>query len=401
MPIDPASRTLLNWSDGVSSLGGSPLRPPKKVLLEERSAGAHSSTFEIFQVYDNLIRRTLGHIGGKTRRRIDALATAPAGDDLVRSVQPWNLPAATGLRLRAMYEFRNDFGVASPRLMAHRLGSVGIKEEATVGVITPPVLGVPVGIHGKGAIEVDVLFATDPTVQVQLVQPWNGAAGSIRDLVRDSFVELARLDPDLGVDPDDATPAFEELFSDFLPDEAPDGWVFGPPATVKGDEGQVVPFSLQIEAPTPGRSLFAVQIEELAEQPMIACSEIVALEVTEQLDLLLLMGPEVGAQPIGLTYLRGSLDAEELQAELDRMWRSLAEDPELADAVRASGIDVSEMPGDRSPFRVLEEAAGVEPGSILLIVGGTAARDLLREVFLPRIRERYGAGAVRREQREG
>lgn len=170
---------------------------------------------------------------------------------------------------------------------------------------------------------------------------------------------------------------------------------------MEGDDGQVVPFSLQIEAPTPGRSLFAVQIEELAEQPMIACSEIVALEVTEQLDLVLLMGPEVGVQPIGLTYLRGSLEPEDLQAELDRMWRSLAEDPELADAVRASGIDVSELPGDRSPFRVLEEAAGVEPGSILLIVGGAAARDLLREVFLPRIRERYGAGAVRREQREG
>jgi hypothetical protein len=85
MPTDPASRMLLNWTDGESSLDGSIIRPPKKVRLEERSAQAHSSTFEIYQLYDNLIRRALGHIGGKTESRIGGLATTPAGGDLVRS----------------------------------------------------------------------------------------------------------------------------------------------------------------------------------------------------------------------------------------------------------------------------------------------------------------------------
>jgi hypothetical protein len=96
--------------------------------------------------------------------------------------------------------------------------------------------------------------------------------------------------------------------------------------------------------------------------------------------------------------VRGSLSTEELQAEIDRLWQSLSGDPELAGAVRASGIDVNEMLRDRSPFRVLEGVAGIEPGSILLIAGGVVARDLWREVFLARIRERFGGGAIRGEQ---
>jgi len=170
------------------------------------------------------------------------------------------------------------------------------------------------------------------------------------------------------------------------------------PDSVKGDEGDTTRSSVQIQAKSSGRSMIAVEVQNLEDPSQVAFSEIVAIEVTERLDIILLRGSEIAASPVEVPYGPGSLSSEQIQAEIDRMWRSRGEDRELVQAIAASGIDIGDLAFERAPLRVAEGVAGFAPGSILLSAGGDAALALWHNVFLPRIKERHGAGALRGER---
>lgn len=389
-----AGRTFLNWTDGSTSLGGSVLRPKKRVWLEERAPGNGSAGFEIYQVYDNLIRRTLRHVGLATERQLEAVSTKRIEEGLVCSVKPWNLPVPRGMRLRAIYEFRNDSGLKSPQLMAHRLGRVDLAGEAGAEFGLEHLTGLPIGVDGRGELRGDVLFATDPSVNLRLITPWQDGGGSISDLVRQSVAETQA-----GLDPGDALLAFEQVFADYLPKEPPQSWDFELPDALEGAEGERASFSIRLDASAPGRALFAVEARDVSRD-WIACSEILGLQVTDNLDILLLAGAEIASEQVEIIYARGDLSAKQIQAEIDQLWRELSEDPDLAGAVAASGIEVGELDRGRVPLRALEAVAGMEPGSILVVASGVVARDLWREVLLPRIKERLGATAVRQERRQ-
>jgi hypothetical protein len=381
----------LNWSDGQSALGGNVVKPNKRVWLEERPADTHSSTFAVYQVYGNLLRRALAQVGGRTERLRDTIAAAPSAGGLVRSEKTWKVAAATGFRTRATYVFRNDSGLNSPPLMAHRMATVDVNGAGQVGVVAPPI-----GTSGKGSMSGQVVFATDPKVRFRLVQPWHDDELALADLVREDFTDVH----DPRVDPGDGALAFQEMFSQFLPAAAPQGWSFELPADVEAGEGAVVPFSIGVSAGTPGRSLIAIQVEDIDDPSKIACSEILALEVTEQLEIRLFsdVEPQDWSERIELPYLRGSLSARELNDELERLWLSLQEDGDLLVTATAAGIDVSALPRDVSPFEVVEGAVGFAPGSIVVRVSGLVARDIWREVLLPRIKEEHGADALHEER---
>lgn len=391
MSSGPQRATILNWSDGQSSLDGNVVKPDKRVWLEERHAGAHSSAFAVYQVYENLMRRTLAHVGLRTERLRGTLAAALNADGLVRSQTTWKVAAATGLRTRATYVFRNDSGLNSPRLMAHRLGTVDVNGAGQVGAAVPPI-----GASGKGSVSGQVVFATDPKVRFRLVQPWHDAELALADLVGEYFADVG----DPRVDSGEGALAFQEMFSRFLPEAAPGEWSFELPADIEAGEGAVVPFSIGVSAGTPGRSLIAIQVEDVDDPSKIACSEILALEVTEQLEIRLFsdIEPEAPGNRIELEYGRGSLSAQQLSDELDRLWLSLQEEGDLLETATAAGIDVSALPRDVSPFEVLEGAVGFAPGSIVVRVSGLVARDLWREVLLPRIKEEHGADVLHQER---
>lgn len=373
------------------------IRPPKKVWLEETADSEHTSRFEVYQVFDNLIRRGLAHMGGPTERRLDGLAATSAGDDVVRSVKTWNVPPSTGLRLRALYEFRNDAGLRSPRLMAHRLAKLKVSGGASAKANTMPLTGVPIGVGGKGSVEGDILFATDPAVSLRVLRPGGGPSDPLRDMVLDSYAELAESASEVGVDPAAASEAFEDLFADFLPDShQPDEWKFEMPTGIEGDEGDSIPFSIEIDAQVPGQSLIALEAQNLGDPSEVAFSEIFAIEVTEQLDITLLRGSEVGASPVDLAYAPGLLSTHELQAEIDGIWRARFVNPDVAQAIEVAGVDLDELPAYRSPpLRVAQEAPGNE---VFVVTAFDSALSLWREVLLPRIKERHGADALREEQ---
>src|SRR6202035_4577823 len=228
-------RPVLNWSDGEASLGGSVLRPPKQVWLMQTPGGDVETTFEVLQVFDSIVRRALARVGGKTERKLDELPTMSEGDRR-RSVYTWNVPVPTGLRLRALYEFRNGRGVASPRLLAHKLGEPRVDAKGGADVGLEHLLGVPIGLKGEGGIEMSILFATDPAVRVSVLQAGEGGSDSIERLLLEYFEDVRTLLPD-GVDPDVALGACREIFGDFMPGEPNPKWTFEDEQLLEGDEG--------------------------------------------------------------------------------------------------------------------------------------------------------------------
>jgi hypothetical protein len=390
--------TLLNWSDGESFLGGSVIQPPKQVWLEERTPEQPTFTFEIYQLFDNLLRRGLAKLGKDPRRQIEQVPATPVKAGLARSERPWNVPVPTGSRLRAIYQFRNDGGVTSARLIAHHLGSVEVHTEGGADLGLEHLIGAPVGVNGQGEITAAIQFATDPTVQFSVLRPGSPTGYSLNDLVRDSYEELLAATPGLDAHPEDATREFEELFSDFLPEEATEGWEFGRPEPITGEQGDTIQFTIPIEAGAPGLSLIAIEARGLSDPDQVAYSEIFALEVNQDLEIRLLRGAEIAEEKILLPYERGEMEVDELQREIDRMWRTLEEDPDLAAAVQASGIETFDLPSFGSPVEVREAVAGSDPSTIVFAITGKAAYDLWLQVLLPRLRERFGERAVRRER---
>jgi hypothetical protein len=389
--------TLLNWSDGEAFLGGSVIQPPKQVWLEERTADEPTFSFEIHQLYDNLLRRGLAKLGMNPRRQLEQVPATPVEAGLARSEQPWNVPVPTGSRLRAIYQFRNNGGATSARLIAHHLGSVTVHTEGGADLGLEHLVGVPVGVNGKGEITGAIQFATDPTVQLSVLRPESPTGYSLNELVRDSYEELLDATPELDAHPQDATREFEELFSDYLSADAPERWEFGRLEPITGGEADTIQFTIPIEAGSPGQSLIAIQAQGLSDSDQVAYSEILALEVNQDLEIRLLRGAEIAEEQILLPYERGEMAVDQLQREIDRMWRSLEDDPDLAAAVQASGIETFDLPSG-SPVEVREAVAGSSPGTIVFAITGQAAYDLWQQVLLPRLRERFGEAAVKREQ---
>jgi hypothetical protein len=99
------------------------------------------------------------------------------------------------------------------------------------------------------------------------------------------------MEPDLLLD------AFEDQFAGLLPESAPTYWDFASPEPIEGDEGDEVSFSLSIRAFTPGRTLFAVEVRSEATEST-AGSEILGIEVTEDLEILLLTDVEPMGVPV-------------------------------------------------------------------------------------------------------
>lgn len=276
---------LLNWTDGDASLGGSVVRPPKRVWLEERRPAQNSDEFVVYQLFDRLFRRVLARVGGKLEAEVDRMEPTRFEPERVRSL--WNVAPATGMRMRAVYVFRNDFGDESPRLAAHRLGDVDFDFDPTLDLSAA---GVPIGSLGVGSVAGKLLFSVDPTVRLRPVVPWSTDAGSLREFIFEYFSAIAQI---ADADADIAVRTFEDLYRPFLTEEAPEGWKFELfPDVIEGSKGDIVPFEIRITAPTPGRTLLAVQAEKIAngaenDQADSMWSEIVAVEVTRQLDILL------------------------------------------------------------------------------------------------------------------
>ena len=285
-------RTILNWVDSTGRpIDGSVKRPPKPVRLRELRASEPAETFHVYQVYDNVVRRLLGHLGLPRTRWVTDL---PSDSTLPAVTTEWELPVATGARLRAKYVFTaGSRKVISPALFSHRLGHVGVHGVAEVNVGVP-IVPVQVGAGGSGGLETDVLLSTDPAIAVHALLPWEEGSYSLRSYVQGLLHELASVGD---VDFDALRALFDDVYGDCLP-EAANGLEIRVPEVFHADEGDVKRLTLELEATAPCETLFAIGAEAADTEEDWAVSELAILHVTPELDIYLWGDVEGGVVPI-------------------------------------------------------------------------------------------------------
>src|SRR5689334_9176808 len=168
---------ILNWLDASGRvIDATVKRPPKVVRLRERMAEQATVSFVVYQVYDNIVRRLLQHLGAPLQRRLTELLVDPTLP--AATSEEWEVPAVGGVRLRSKFVFTNKDGLPSPAVFMHRLGHVAIHGSAEANVAIP-IEPVKVGANGSGTIETDVLMATDPNVVVWSRLPWDEGPNSL------------------------------------------------------------------------------------------------------------------------------------------------------------------------------------------------------------------------------
>jgi len=102
-----------------------------------------------------------------------------------------------------------------------------------------------------------------------------------------------------------------------------------------------------------------------------------------------------------LTYFRGVLSAEQIQAEIARFWGELGSSPELDAELKAAGLDSGGLSStqEADSITVHVGASGADPVSTLLIIvfaptANRVLRDLWTTVLLPRIQRRWGEDSI-------
>jgi hypothetical protein len=251
-----------------------------------------SPYFTVHQIFESRFRRILSHLGAATETEKTRIDTVPGADDrTVVSAEPWSVVAVSGPRARAVYVFRNTASSQSPRLIAHRFGDVKLKVAAganvgaDVGVATA-------GVNGSGELGTTVITAIDPIVRVRLLLPWERDELSLDAYVKEQFEAIH------DVDTGEAMAAFRDVLAPELPREIPEGWSFVSPPGRTVMEGEAADFSIGVGAQTPGRTLFAIEVQEVGNAENVACSELMELEVTDDLEIVVHYDTEpAGAAP--------------------------------------------------------------------------------------------------------
>jgi hypothetical protein len=273
--------------DRGSELTGNPVRPPKDVLLQELILGSGASSsnwFSRHQVFENPIRQTLRFLGHDHERDFGAAPARKVASQTVQSDPAWSLPAPTGPRMRAIYVFRNEHGVESPQLIAHRRGVLRFPPSSIEGSVANVF---KIGMKGNGDARGGYIGSVDPTIRLKVLLPWesegrNALLAYVADQVTGG-----------DIDPSSVVSAFQELYGHLLPTEAPEGWTFRTPEPFCVSEPGAVDVEIGVEARSPGRTLLAVEADDKdSPDEDIVCSELLDLEVTEEGDLLLHLDTE-------------------------------------------------------------------------------------------------------------
>lgn len=107
-------------------------------------------------------------------------------------------------------------------------------------------------------------------------------------------------------------------------------------------------------------------------------------------------------------YARGGLSVDQVQAEITQFWQAL-DNPggsALEDGLSADGLDRTALVGiDRkNAITVRADTSGADPTTAILLVtlapsANRIIEGLWTKVVLPRIRRRWGDGAIGEEKR--
>ena len=299
--VENTESEILNWLDQSGRvIDASVKRPPKFVRARERLADEATESFLVHQVYDNVARRLLHHVGMPVQRPLTELLPDPTQRAVTS--EEWALPEVGGLRLRSKLVFTNGRGQPSQAVFVHRFGHVAIHGgvEANVGI---PIEPVKIGVNGSGTVDVDVLMATDPTITVRPLLPWGEESCSLTSYLGEFLEELSR---ETEADIETLRDALNDVYRDYLTYE-PNGWEVEPrDEAVQVGEGDVKRVHLDVRASTAGQTMLAITAQAPdGDENVSATSELALLHATPDLDIYLLA--DVGGETIPLVDEAGLL----------------------------------------------------------------------------------------------
>jgi hypothetical protein len=276
MAVEDTRDVIMHWVGPTGEvLDGNPLRPPKALVLECLSAGRPPKSLQVWQLHESLVRRLLTHIGQPREQKVAAFSAVPFGRETFHGDRPWSLPARRSWRSRT-YVFRDDadpYNESGP-IYSARVARARLKLGAGLGATVPagPVL---IGAHGSGSGEAELAFAVDPTVRPRVV-----SGSQLRRALHDAFTdELPELETEL-------SGALEELYETDL--DVPDGWEFElSEDVIEAGDGERRLTQLDVRSTTPGRTLAALEVTDIARSERLALSDVFAVEVDDSLDVFI------------------------------------------------------------------------------------------------------------------
>jgi hypothetical protein len=265
----------LRWRkrNGAILPGGS-VKPGKEVVLGSDAFIAKPDRFTIYRELSALMRRVREEKGKSPFIQIDSLRASESGGgpDSARS-EAWTLPTP-GRRIKWRLRFDDDQLHRSPVLHVSRLGTI------SAGLAPKAKAGIP---HGPSAevsvveIRAEIVASVDPVVDLFVMTPWGQKDEDLYGILD----EFAADSTEEGEDPGGTREALTAYLGPHLPDEPPKGWEFTlPTSEVKLAEGERAEVVVQLRAPTPGSTAFAIQMRTVDQaEPDASVSDVFIVEV--------------------------------------------------------------------------------------------------------------------------
>jgi hypothetical protein len=124
----------------------------------------------------------------------------------------------------------------------------------------------------------DILMSVDPLLELSVMTPWQEGPEGLDDLL----YELAADSAESGEDVAGTVEELRTYLAPHLPSQPPAGWEFNVPTRrldlAAGERAEV---EIRLRAPTPGSTVFAVQMKAVdgQEEGLTSASDILVVEV--------------------------------------------------------------------------------------------------------------------------
>jgi hypothetical protein len=252
----------LGWRDEDNAiLSSAAVLAGKKVTLTGDGYAELPGAFDVYRTFGSVARRVRQKRGKPELAPVQSLTPNQEPPSAARSDR-WRIPPPPH-RLKWRLLFEDDRLNRSPILPVSRLGSI---DNAGGGFA-----GASLSLGFK------VITAIDPRLRLSLVTPWGEGDESLHGHLRE-------LEEDEAEEPEEANGAMLEYMERFLPSEPPAGWEFSvTPDALELDEGGSAHVTVEIQFPTPGVTAFALQMAVEGEEELAAVSDVLAVEVPEDL----------------------------------------------------------------------------------------------------------------------
>lgn len=286
----------LRWIAGDAVVDESTFLPGKELLLEAYASPAAPTVLQVFQTYSSALRQVLAHIGVPERRSGPEFGTVGVPPDRHRSDRVWRLPTPRGLRKSASFVFVDDVSeqISGP-VYSSRVGKAQWTVQGAAKAADPAGL-IPIGVEGNARVSGDFVFATDPELSLQLLTG---------DDLRNHMVSLLLEEFGHAEEGENADVAArvelavrdlaESLDHAYTP---PDAWSARlTPEVIRGSEGDVAEFGLELSTPVQGSGYFAIGCSDPENPELAETTDAWLVNVDAELTVSVMRDPSAIALP--------------------------------------------------------------------------------------------------------